>query len=415
MRTVQWGVLSAAMIVCAGAAVAQEGSADVEARSRDLAQRLRITLEDQARVLSRMQRDLQQASRSDVRVRDSIVRETSQRISQLAAELTRVQAEADRVQFTTLASDTRAQIVSQLASARAMANVARLLSDQQRALTFSTLATRARPKGYLGVTLSGTQNTELRDGKVFTLFRGPVVIESVEAGSPAALGALESGDTVLAFGRFALPGAIPLAELFVPGERLNVRIRRGVRERVQLINVGKRPDQVFALGDGSGVASVRICSAGNCAFSTTGPAGWAQGGPAGTVLRTPGAASPASPPTPATGIAGGAGVYVSPLPAESDDFTDFSVAGAMMTSITAELEELTGVSEGILVLRVAPGTPAAGSGLRGGDVIVRINDGTCDGVSDLQRAVRLASTRGTRRVELLVSRQRKERSISLRW
>jgi serine protease Do len=86
-----------------------------------------------------------------------------------------------------------------------------------------------------------------------------------------------------------------------------------------------------------------------------------------------------------------------------------------MTSITAELEELTGASEGILVLRVAPGTPAAGSGLRGGDVIVRINDDTCEGVSDLQRAVRLASTRGTRRVELLVSRQRKERSISLRW
>jgi S1-C subfamily serine protease len=94
---------------------------------------------------------------------------------------------------------------------------------------------------------------------------------------------------------------------------------------------------------------------------------------------------------------------------------DYSIAGAMLATITEDLEELTGRSEGILVLRVPPGTPAATSGLRGGDVIVRINDESCEGVRDLQLAVQRASMRGKRNVELTLVRQRRERTITLQW
>jgi S1-C subfamily serine protease len=86
-----------------------------------------------------------------------------------------------------------------------------------------------------------------------------------------------------------------------------------------------------------------------------------------------------------------------------------------MTTITDDLEELTGVDEGILVLRVAPGTPAASSGLRGGDVIIRIADDECSGVRDLQQAVQRASSRGVRKVVLTVSRKQKESSLTLQW
>jgi len=86
-----------------------------------------------------------------------------------------------------------------------------------------------------------------------------------------------------------------------------------------------------------------------------------------------------------------------------------------MTSITDDLEDLTGVNEGILVLRVAPGTPAATSGLRGGDVIIRISDESAETVRDLQQAVQRASARGERRVPLVVTRKQRERSITLRW
>jgi len=95
--------------------------------------------------------------------------------------------------------------------------------------------------------------------------------------------------------------------------------------------------------------------------------------------------------------------------------TDYSIAGAMMTTINADLRDLTGVSEGILVLRVAPGTPAASSGLRGGDVIVRVNDDDSEGVRDLQRAVQRASSRGGRSVSLVVKRKKNEQAITLQW
>ena len=86
-----------------------------------------------------------------------------------------------------------------------------------------------------------------------------------------------------------------------------------------------------------------------------------------------------------------------------------------MTSITSDLEELTGVDEGILVLRVAPGTPAATSGLRGGDVIIRVNDDDCESVRDLQIAVQRAVSKGMRRVALVVNRKQKEQSLTLQW
>jgi len=154
--------------------------------------------------------------------------------------------------------------------------------------------------------------------------------------------------------------------------------------------------------------NVRICSGDECSVSITAP----RAAPNVAIDMMPGM-SPMPTPTPR------------PAPAPAPDArgyprttwlsSEYSVAGAAMTTITDDLEELTGVDEGILVLRVAPGTPAASSGLRGGDVIIRINDAAAETVRDLQQAVQRASSRGERRVPLLVTRKQRERPITLQW
>lgn len=382
MQIARHPTLLAVLLASAAPLWAQEGSSDAEARSRELSQRMRVTLEQQAKVLSRMQRELERASRSDPAVRDSIVRVTSQQIAELGRDIARVQMEADRTQLRAVAEGTRAQLRVQIASARAIADVARTLARQQR-----VMITRTLPRGYLGVTLSGEQNTELRDGKVFTMFLSPSVIESVEPGSPAANGGLEAGDTIIAFGRLPVPGAVPLADVMTPGERVPFKIHREGRERTMTVVIGTRQLYSFMNEWPTSPRSPRSPQAPLAPMAPMTPA------------------APHAPLLSLRGVDGGS----------SWSPTDFSIAGAVMTTITDELEELTGVDEGILVLRVAPGTPAASSGLRGGDVIIRVNDEECSGVRDLQVAVQRASSRGARRVLLVVSRKQKEQTLTLQW
>ncbi len=411
------------LLLSAATAAAQESAADVAARTleRELSQRIRVSLEQQARLMLEMQRDLQRASEAEPRVRDSIVRYSSVRIAELARELSKVQSEADRAQARAQGAASREKLAAQMVNLRAMANVARALADQQRQLSYRSVATGSLPRGYLGIVLSGTQNTELRDGKVFTLFMSPVVIASVEAGTPAAQGGLESGDTIVAFGRLPLPGTIPMADVLTPGERLVVKIKRRGAERSFPITVGARPNAVTSVSYFTGDDNVTrtYCSSGNCSVSITRsptPLSARLSAPralqapvapeAPTSARFPGAQSLSEVPT-VQRLRGSATTSWSP--------TDYTIAGAMLATITEELQELTGRSEGVLVLRVAPGTPAATSGLRGGDVIVRINDEECEGVRELQIAVQRASMRGKRSLELALVRQRRERTITLQW
>jgi PDZ domain len=398
------------LLLCGQAVAAQEGTVDLDARWKDISKRLRVSLEQQSRVLAMLQIDLQRAARSSADVRDSIVRSTSQRIAELSGEIARVQSEADRLQGEAITEGARSQMRVQLATARAMANTARVIVGQQRALTFMTLGA---PRGRLGVRLSGAQQTEVRDGKVYTLFDSPLSIASVEPDSPASRAGLLSGDEILAFGRLSLPSAVPLAEVLKPGERLPLRIRRDGRERTVtvLVDSSKVRNVSFTLSlpdIGSGASSAgfgETCAGQSCAPSA--PSG------AWPTPRPPGMR-----PTPDANVTVNVGGARSTggLPFGSTwSSTDYSIAGAVMTTITDDLEDLTGASEGILVLRVAPGTPAAESGLRGGDVILRVNDDSAEGVRDLQVAVQRASARGVRQVSLVVLRKRKEQRIALRW
>ena len=409
MLRTRWVAGAVALLLQGVALSAQDTPAEDEARSRALSQRMRQALQQQARVLSQMQREMERAARAQVPMRDSMVRAAARRIAEISAELARIQAEGNRAQKTVLDAEAREQLQEQLVSAREMANLARTLAGQQRALTYRFSARPAEPRGYLGVTLSSVQSTDLRDGRVLTVFESPSVIESVEAGGPAALAGLEAGDTIVAFGRLSLPGSVPLSEVMTPGERLPIRIRRKGHEKVIPVLVGTRPAAFpgFSLSitggeaDGEGGRYSRTCSDGECTVTVSPAAPPSPMPPRAASAR---AASPRPPAPPAP---------ISSMMSWSPN--DMSIAGATLTTVTAELEDLTGVDEGILVLRVAPGTPAAQSGLRGGDVIVGIDDEDADGVLALRLAVQRATSRGTRKVELVVSRQRRERELTLKW
>ena len=65
-----------------------------------------------------------------------------------------------------------------------------------------------------------------------------------------------------------------------------------------------------------------------------------------------------------------------------------AVAGAEYTELTPPLARyFQGADEGLLVLRVAPGTPAARAGLEPGDVITRAGTHAVPTIDDLREAI----------------------------
>jgi S1-C subfamily serine protease len=87
-----------------------------------------------------------------------------------------------------------------------------------------------------------------------------------------------------------------------------------------------------------------------------------------------------------------------------------AVAGAEFSELNPELADyFQGVREGLLVLRVAPESPAARAGLRAGDVVVRANGAAVRTTSELRRSVASAG-----REEVRLDVVRRGRTTQLR-
>jgi membrane-associated protease RseP (regulator of RpoE activity) len=88
-----------------------------------------------------------------------------------------------------------------------------------------------------------------------------------------------------------------------------------------------------------------------------------------------------------------------------------SVAGAEFEPVSPGLARALRVSDGLLVLKVAPGTPAARAGLEDGDVVTRVDGRAVNDVADLRSALAGGNTGTALKLEIV--REGRTRTLEL--
>ncbi|HEX6536365.1 MAG TPA: PDZ domain-containing protein [Gemmatimonadaceae bacterium] len=271
---------------------------------------------------------------------------------------------------------------------------------REMALHLRMMHSRAEPKGWLGVTFSGSYTMAREDGKPVMRFSEYPVVEAVDPESPAEQAGIEARDRLVALaGRDLLEGAEPFNSLLEPGRHLPVTVRRGRQTKKLMVIVGRRPESDWP--------------------------DWGVRAPLPPMAPTPPAivtpAQPASPvgvvPAPPAMVAPMApmpDVQVMPdgvVRVEIGGAGTSPIAGAQLQRV-GELRDYFGVSDGLLVLRVVSGTPAQRAGLRGGDVILRADGHRITSPASLARVMNGSEDR---EVALQIVRKRSERKLVLRW
>lgn len=272
-------------------------------------------------------------------------------------------------------------------------------------------------------------------GFAYTTVAGPegerLLIERVLEGSPAERAGIEVGDTVVQWNGRADVARALLENPLRPGETVRLRVRRaGERDRELTVRVGERPrefvemrrgrdDEVIVIRPGAVLEALRLNSD-SLRIRLDSLAVHADSlhrrlrvmlrDSLGPRLREMEREIPDVHIRMRRGVEGEPG-RMEPLRLDFD-LGARAVAGAEFTRINEGLSDYFGVERGVVVLRVAPSTPAARAGLQAGDVIVEANGSAVDDVRSLRRAVSRARERT---VELEVIRKGKRRSLSMRW
>jgi S1-C subfamily serine protease len=91
------------------------------------------------------------------------------------------------------------------------------------------------------------------------------------------------------------------------------------------------------------------------------------------------------------------------------------VAGAELVPLTEGLARTVGIQRGVLVTRSPAGSPAYESGLRDGDVIIRVGGEPVSTVSGVREQVQIAAENGTSSVDVECIRERRTLKFKLKW
>ena len=89
-----------------------------------------------------------------------------------------------------------------------------------------------------------------------------------------------------------------------------------------------------------------------------------------------------------------------------------AVAGLELVPMNSELAEFFGSGDGLLVVRVLPGTPAHEAGFRAGDVIL---EGGGVRLATPRQLANLLTQASGRQVEVVLLRKGERRTLTLRW
>ena len=255
-------------------------------------------------------------------------------------------------------------------------------------------APNAEPAGYLGVqfeeTMISRQNNE---PAVYEIARP--TIASVTAGSPAEKAGIRAGDLILSIGGQDAR-RLHLESLLKPGARLTVKLKRDNETKDFDVLVKERP---------SDYGNTMTCTRADDLVGDAPPMVFMSPRTGGTMSRQP---------LPKI-------VEVEGLPrmpsSSTSNFTFSSPsggpgwAGATLTDVNDDWRVVLGVEGGVVVTRVASGTPAFDNGLRSGDVITSVNDTP---VTSYARFLRLMNNSETRTFKLTITRLKKQQTLTLR-
>lgn len=234
--------------------------------------------------------------------------------------------------------------------------------------------------GWVGITYSVEGRTDEAGRLVFSEY--PVVV-SVDAGSPAARAGIVAGDTILAFNdRDLRRFAFPIRTMIQPGKAFVIRARRGSANRVTKLIVAERPSDIHEKFE------IAITEAPGQTVH-----GWVDvRAPRVPFVLTPGPQS----------------VRIS-----TARLASVPLAGAEIRALSVDLARTLGVkAQGLFVVSVAEGTPAMGSGLKDGDVLLRAENVTLLTPVDLRRLLEAALDR---ELKLEILRERKAHTVMLKW
>lgn len=276
----------------------------------------------------------------------------------------------------------------------------------------------ARPTGWLGIHYSAEANVDQTGEGLRISYNSHPVIEAIEPGSPAERSGLQAGDTLIAFNGHDFVGrGVPMASLLRPGERLAIRLRRNTTRTVR-VTVGERPPGAFGYS-----RLTPLSPRARVTVQTAPRAPIAEMERAAQTLRE--ASAQLAPETRAfaenlarqTARAIEREVVMNPSVAPLIAFTTPSgamlLAGAEMVPVNAGLGDVLGVPKGVLIVNAPAGTPAARSGLRAGDVVVRAAATEIVDPTGLRMVMIHAGPAKT--LQLDVVRKGKSQRVTLRW
>ena len=285
--------------------------------------------------------------------------------------------------------------------------------DERSATAMSNALRQAReshfamPRGWLGIVVSGTaREPRVDNGELIIRYLTHPVIVSVEPSSPAERAGLTPSDTLLAYdGRDVRDRDISLTRLLRPNSRVLVRIRRDGKTKDVPVTIADVPSRIRLRSESN--FEMRAAQA-PLPDAVVFPR---AGIPSATfVPRAPLAPRPAMtqmPPMPA--------MPSMPVTPDIIGYGLNTVAGAQLVPLTQGLARTVGMSQGVLVTLAALGSPAYSSGLRDGDVIVRVAGDAVSTVAAVRERVRAVFDNGDSEIELEVMREKKPRKVILRW
>jgi PDZ domain-containing protein len=243
-------------------------------------------------------------------------------------------------------------------------------------------AERVLRRGWIGINVEAPHQQLVRGDSEFIRYFSYPEILSVEPNSPAERVGIARGDRLVAYDGADVHREINVTRLLQPSRRVTITVRRDGEDRDFSLVVVKAPQRLIIRRS----------------------------------LAAPEAPTPVATPEPMVALSLGGGFRLrTPNPPMLLDKTDGSsaIAGATLSEIRDEgLGHIFGVASGLLVTEVFS-DPADASGLRGGDVIVGADGQDVTRLPQLRRII--SAHNDDRSVELEVVRQKRTRTITLRW